>query len=435
MKKVIKNSLLILIFIFLINICNVSFAAVSMSVTSNKKEVKPGESFTVTIKVNGGEGYVNISAENGTVDKKYEWVGNNSLTVNCKAGNSGTVKINVSGTIADSDTANDEQKSGSVTVNISNAASSTNSANTNSEATKSKEARLKNFGIKPNDFSGFKKDKTEYSVEVPNNVSKVNVYATPLDSKAKVTSGAGEVSLKEGNNTVKVTVTAEAGNTKTYTLTIKRATESENVEQSEDTSKTTDKTEDEFGISSLEIKNLKLSPSFKTGTYEYTAELNEELSKLDIDAVATDKDAIIEILGNENLQQGENTITILVRNDKIEKTATYQVTVNKNVIAKDEMNWLKPSTWGREEIIKVTMIIVLIILIIIAIILKVKISREKKNDEDFDLPGGDELDKALAEHQELENTEDFEETRIFKNVDYKDDDLDNTDFKRKGKHF
>ena len=394
-----------------------------MSVTSNKKEVKPGESFTVTIKVNGGEGYVNISAENGTVDKKYEWVGNNSLTVNCTAGNSGTVKINVSGTIADSDTANDEQKSGSVTVNISNA------------ATKSKEARLKNFGIKPNDFSGFKKDKTEYSVEVPNNVSKVNVYATPLDSKAKVTSGAGEVSLKEGNNTVKVTVTAEAGNTKTYTLTIKRATESEKVEQSEDTSKTTDKTEDEFGISSLEIKNLKLSPSFKTGTYEYTAELNEELSKLDIDAVATDKDAIIEILGNENLQQGENTITILVRNDKIEKTATYQVTVNKNVIAKDEMNWLKPSTWGREEIIKVTMIIVLIILIIIAIILKVKISREKKNDEDFDLPGGDELDKALAEHQELENTEDFEETRIFKNVDYKDDDLDNTDFKRKGKHF
>ena len=124
-----------------------------------------------------------------------------------------------------------------------------------------------------------------------------------------------------------------------------------------------------------------------------------------------------------------------IRNDKIEKTATYQVTVNKNVIAKDEMNWLKPSTWGREEIIKVTMIIVLIILIIIAIILKVKISREKKNDEDFDLPGGDELDKALAEHQELENTEDFEETRIFKNVDYKDDDLDNTDFKRKGKHF
>ena len=308
-----------------------------MSVTSNKKEVKPGESFTVTIKVNGGEGYVNISAENGTVDKKYEWVGNNSLTVNCTAGNSGTVKINVSGTIADSDTANDEQKSGSVTVNISNAASSTNSANTNSEATKSKEARLKNFGIKPNDFSGFKKDKTEYSVEVPNNVSKVNVYATPLDSKAKVTSGAGEVSLKEGNNTVKVTVTAEAGNTKTYTLTIKRATESENVEQSEDTSKTTDKTEDEFGISSLEIKNLKLSPSFKTGTYEYTAELNEELSKLDIDAVATDKDAIIEILGNENLQQGENTITILVRNDKIEKTESNFILICNNGVNEEKI--------------------------------------------------------------------------------------------------
>ena len=46
---------------------------------------------------------------------------------------------------------------------------------------------ISNFGIKPNDFSGFKRDKTEYSTEVPNNVTKVNVYATALDENAKVT--------------------------------------------------------------------------------------------------------------------------------------------------------------------------------------------------------------------------------------------------------
>lgn len=439
MKKFIKNILLILIFIFIINICNISCATVSMSITSSKTEVKPGESFSVTIKVSGGEGYVNISAENGTVDKNYEWVGNNSLTVNCTAGNSGTVKINVSGIIADSETSNDETKSGSVTINI------------NSEVSKSTEARLSNLGIKPNDFSGFKRDKTEYSVEVPNNVTKVNVYATTVDSKAKVTSGTGNVSLKEGNNTVKVTVTAEAGNTKTYTLTIKRATEKEEEEEAlEQIEETNNKTTQKFGISKLEIVGITLSPNFDTETYEYTAELNEDLEKLDIDAISTDEDAVIEILGNENLKQGENTITILVRNDEIEKNATYQITVNKNVIVKEEISWLNPSTWGREEIIKLIIIAVLIILVIIAIILKIKIAKEKKDDEDFDLPGGDELDKALAEHQELESTDDyylqsefdqeydFGENNyiedIAKNKDYKDDIYDNN-IKRKGKHF
>ena len=44
------------------------------------------------------------------------------------------------------------------------------------------------------------------------------MYETAKDSKAKVT-GTGDVNLKEGENTVKITVTAEAGNTKTYTLT------------------------------------------------------------------------------------------------------------------------------------------------------------------------------------------------------------------------
>ena len=47
--------------------------------------------------------------------------------------------------------------------------------------------------------------------------------------------------------------------------------------------------------------------------------------------------------------------------------------------------------------------------IIIAVILKIKLSREKKGKNKIDLPGADELDKALAEHQELtelENTED-----------------------------
>ena len=527
MKNTVKNIILMLIFIFTINICNnVSLATVSMSVTSNKSEVNPGETFTVTIKVSGGEGYVNISAENGKVDKTYEWIGNNSLTVNCTAGSSGTVKINVSGTIADSDTANDEKKSGSVSVNIKSATNSSNSndqrngtTGENTTASKSNEARLKNLGIKPNDFSGFKKDTTDYSVEIPSNVSKVNVYATPLDSKAKVT-GTGDVSLNEGESKkVTITVTAEAGNTKTYALTIKRkkADETETQTQGDSdaslkslgikpekydfsgfkkdktqytvkvpkdveeieiyaeatsskakvvgTGKTQLKTgknnlvvqvtaehgttqtytievtrgeteasatttsnskKDEFGLSSLEVEGLTLNPSFETGTYEYKVDLTEDLSSLDINAIATDDDTTVEILGNEELALGENTITILVRNEKEDKTATYQIIVNKNLSEKEKMSWLKPSTWGREEIIKIIIIAVLIILVVIAVILKIKIAKEKNEEEDLEFPGGEELDKALAEHQVLSETAEMQMNSEFENMGHTEE-TDNLD--------
>ncbi len=567
MKNTVKNIILMLIFIFTINICNnVSLATVSMSVTSNKNEVNPGETFTVTIKVNGGEGYVNISAENGKVDKSYEWIGNNSLTVNCTAGSSGTVKINVSGTIADSDTANDEKKSGSVSVNIKSASSSNENnsnngtASDNTTTSKSTEARLKNLGIKPNDFNGFKRDKTDYSVEVPNNVSKVNVYATPLDSKAKVT-GTGDVSLNEGESKkVAITVTAEAGNTKTYSLTIKRKAADEadtqtqgdsdaslkslgikpekydfsgfkkdktqysvqvpkDVEEIEvyaeatsnkakvtGTGKTqlkngkntivvqvtaengttqtytievtrgdagttaTTSSKDEFGLSSLEINGLTLEPSFETGIYEYKVDLKEDLDSLDIATIATDDDTTVEIYGNEGLSLGENTITILVRNEKENKTATYQIIVNKSLSEEEKMSWLKPSTWGREEIIKIIIIVVLIILIVIAIILKIKIAKEKNEEEDLEFPGGEELDKALAEHQvlsetaemqkdsELEDTEnikdiadtekeenktEFDGTNYIEDIarsknykiDYQNDKTDNSNSRKRGKHF
>ena len=318
------------------------------------------------------------------------------------------------------------------------------------------DASLKSLGIKPEeyDFSGFQKDKTEYSVEVPEDVEEIEVYAEASSSKAQV-SGTGKVKLKNGENKLIVQVTAEDGTTRTYTIEVTRGGAEAAATNDADSG---------FGLSSLEINGLTLNPSFETGVYEYTIELVEDLSELNIEAIATDEDATIEIIGNENLQQGENTITILVRNEETDETATYQIIVNKNLTAEEKMSWLKPSTWGREEIIKVAIIAVLIILIIIAIILKIKIAKEKKDEDSLDLPGREELDKALAEHQELEETAEFETTEIpegitgleettelgetepsnyiediarSKNydIDYQDNEFNNTSSRRRGKHF
>lgn len=288
-----------------------------------------------------------------------------------------------------------------------------------STANKSTEARLKNMGIKEEtyDFTGFKRDRKEYSIEVPNKITSLTVYATPVDSKAKVV-GTGKVTLKEGDNTVTVTVTAEAGNTETYNLKIKRKTAAE--EASGDTDETlTDNVSGAFGLSSLDIDDVNLSPGFDTEIYQYTSDLTKDLTSLEIETIPTTDDTTVEIFGNENLHEGENLITILVKNKKTGQTATYQITVNKNLQSTDvegegseqveEFSWLKPSTWGKEEIIKVAIVSVLIVLIIIAIILKVKLHKEKKAEKGIDLPGADELDRAIMEHQELSELDEFGE--------------------------
>ena len=290
--------------------------------------------------------------------------------------------------------------------------------------TKSSEARLRDFGIRPKeyDFTGFKSNTYEYSVEVPNDVTEVTVYAVPRDDKATAT-GAGKISLKEGENTAKVVVTAEDGKTtKEYTLTITRTPSEQPAENPTDTTgettptedpnatETSDntETEDTFGLELLSIKNFSISPKFSTDEYEYTVGVTEDLSSLEIEAKANKENATVEILGNENLQQGENTITILVTDQETEQTATYQIVVNKNSNAEvvAQVNWLDPSTWGTQQIIIVVVVIVLILVIVGVIIAKVKLAK-RNVDEELEFPGADELDKAMAEHQELSDEESF----------------------------
>lgn len=457
MNKIKKLCISIIFFIGLMLICNKANAT---NISISPSEPKVGDEVTITVtvpNVNTSTVTANVS---GVVSGKIKVVGgdlsgnprdySNSAKYKCEK--EGTINVEISSDSSAVLKAEyvDVSAKKSVTVKAkevaNNTASSSNTSNNTTTASKSTEARLSNFGIKPNDFSGFKRDKTEYSTEVPNNVTKVNVYATALDKNAKV-SGAGDVQLKEGNNTVKVTVTAEAGNTKVYTLTIKRRTAAEDATATTNDDTTTTNTEattsDAFGLESLDIKDVKLKPSFKTEIYKYEIDLDKDLSQLDISTIPTDDDTTVEIAGNEDLKDGENLITIVVANKKTKETATYQITVNKNVEVGTESNgseqveefsWLKPSTWGKEDIIKGMIIAVLLLLIIIAIILKVKLSKEKKETKNIDLPGADELDKAIAEHQELSELERLE-MNIFDTKENNDINSVDNKTKRRGKHF
>ena len=76
----------------------------------------------------------------------------------------------------------------------------------------------------------FDKFTTSYTAKVNAEISSVTVNANPLGKSAKV-SGKGKVSLKTGENTVKVTCTAASGVKRTYTIKITRKAASQILQQ------------------------------------------------------------------------------------------------------------------------------------------------------------------------------------------------------------
>lgn len=550
MKKKIFSILFALILIFAIrNTCNAANASISC-----ETNVTVGEKINISVTGSGVQWNLQLKVNGETIAKSSEVDnidGNKNISFSgtYTPKSEGTLDVALTGTVTESSDGSTIRSFQGKSITVK-AKETNNNDNTTNTTTKSSEARLRDLGITPNDFKGFKRDTYTYNVEVPNNVSKVNVYAKAVDSKAKI-SGIGDVTLKEGKKSVNVVVTAEDGTKKTYTINITRSTETEEIDgentsearlknlgikpkeydfsgfkkdnlqysvqvpndvteieiyaeaiSSKATIKGTGKIElkegkntanvevtaeggtkkvyvieierkevgvvgeetnnekvKSVGLSQLLLSNFDLNPNFDSEIYEYKLELTEDLDSLDIQAKANDNESVIEIIGNGNLKQGENIITILVNNAETEEVATYQIIVNKNV--SDEVagsvDWLNPSTWGLKEKIIIGIAIVLILVIVVAIIIKIRLSRQE--DDDIDLPGAEELDRALSEHQELaEGIEGIREYKIKKkepnlveelyeskaqeeNISNKKSDIEmaqeyfETYSKRKGKHF
>ncbi|MCQ2478841.1 MAG: cadherin-like beta sandwich domain-containing protein, partial [Clostridia bacterium] len=87
---------------------------------------------------------------------------------------------------------------------------------------KSTNANLSSLSVSGGSLSPkFAANTVTYNVTVPNSTSKVTISAAAQDQKAKV-SGTGACDLKVGKNVKTVTVTAESGAKKNYTLNITR---------------------------------------------------------------------------------------------------------------------------------------------------------------------------------------------------------------------
>lgn len=448
LKTILITSICIISLLLLSTISN----AATLSISTSKTTVAPGETFTVTVSLNGGAGKISASTSNGTGSLGNTWLDNSSATFSCTAGSSGTVTISASGLAADYTTGEDENLSRSASVTIKqpetttpssgnnnsntggNNGNSNTSSNNNSSSggttsrpstntttdTRSSNSNLSVLQIEEGAITPeFNSGTLEYQINVPNETTKLTITATPADSKA-IVKIAGNEELVVGENAIEVIVTAENGSTTVYKINAVRAEAVLNLQAL-----------NVFYINENGEKiPLTLSPIFEPTIYEYTLEnITHQIENLIIEGTATRENAEIQITGNEGLKEGENTVQIkvIVKDESgLEEVKTYTIKLNKEAAPVETpvslwdriKNWFgMAGTWiktNTNKILSVSLIIATTAFVGLTIYFVYDYKRYKKLLDQIALMNKSNLmEKAnvalVTENMKPEETEQYEE--------------------------
>ena len=134
---------------------------------------------------------------------------------------------------------------------------------------------------------------TSYTASVPFEVSKLNVSATAADGKAKVSVNSPNLT-PNGTTNVTITVTAENGSKKTYTISVKRAQDPNYVASGNN------------NLSGISVDGFLLSPVFSAENTQYVIWLPYETISVKISGTAADSKASVEVVGGDNLAAGQD---------------------------------------------------------------------------------------------------------------------------------
>ena len=199
----------------------------------------------------------------------------------------------------------------------------------------------------------FNKNNLTYTVIIPEDVTSIEINAEP-EAEGAIARISGNTRLTRQENTVTVRVTAEDGTSRAYSITVLKAPEVN------------------LKLDSLQIEGLELNPVFDEDTFYYTSSLvDTELTSLNVNAVANDETANIEVIGADNLVDGENLINIIVSND--DETTIYQVNVDVDMLGEKEKEVdnvitrvrkiINYALWGFAGFLLVIVLILIIVLI------------------------------------------------------------------------
>lgn len=156
----------------------------------------------------------------------------------------------------------------------------------------------------------------KYTASVPFEVSKLDVTAVAADAKASV--AVSSPNLTPGATTnVKVTVTAENGSQKVYTIAVTRAQDPNYQASGNNT------------LSGITVEGFLLSPGFSGAVTEYVVWVPYETESVTVSGQAADAKATVAVVGGEALVAGEDNAVSVICTAEDGTAKTYTVIVKR----------------------------------------------------------------------------------------------------------
>ena len=286
----------------------------------------------------------------------------------------------------------------------------TSKENNNKVVNKSSDCDLKSLTIGEGTLSPvFSKDVVSYKVKFPANynydeLKEIKIVAQANDSKATV-AGSGVRSVNsEGNTNLAITVRAENGKEKIYTITIEKPKTLSKSDLKLSTL-TVDKKTDK-GI----LSSLSFTPGFNSDTLEYSADVEAEITSVVIYAKAAEGiDVEIEGAnedGSYDLTGGKNTIYVTLTSAQDENLVTnYKITINKPETSEESSSTLNTIKAKKKFNVMPVVIAVIVVLAVILFTLIIINHRQKVENGDYD----DEDDYEDEEYYDEDDDDDEDE--------------------------
>ena len=281
------------------------------------------------------------------------------------------------------------------------------------KSNKSSNNYLKNISTSLGTLSpAFNRSQTSYILSFPydfdyKTLEKISINAVKEDTKEKI-EGTGVKEVKVGTNVYNLVVTAENGETRTYAIKLIKPEISEDKNIRLATLKLS--YIDESGKS----VELPLDKTFNAETFEYSLNVESIVKSIKIDTTLPEgsEGIKVSVSGNEDLQDGENVITITLFNEHDDtenpKKTIYTIKVNKAATVTAETAIMQPAEKTPEKKVNFKLIIgiilgIILLLIIILIILLIVSKKQSKDNEP------DDYGFISEDDENGENDEDYED--------------------------
>lgn len=164
----------------------------------------------------------------------------------------------------------------------------------------------------------FSKNTTNYTLDVPYSISNLSVNAKAEDPKANVTVSGNNNLIAEETTIVTITVTAENGSKKAYTISVNRGKDPNKI------------LSDNNYLTKIVPSIGILSPAFDKEKSEYEIWLPYEVDKISFDYQVEDtKYATTKLEGNDTLQPGVSNIYKIIVNAESNKERIYKINVRR----------------------------------------------------------------------------------------------------------